>query len=103
MDWQRVATARATARTLLAVPSLVIAFLLFAGVSSPIGPAPTFGPTVVLTMTGIESSRDADGIPIGMIPQAVGVLGLLIGLAWMWRIYRAPTKSDGALWRYRDR
>ena len=103
MDWDRVATARAKARFLLAIPFIVVAFLVFAGVASPRGQTPMFGPTVVLTMTGIESSLDADGIPIDMIPQAVGVLGVLIGLAWMWRIYRAPTRNDEAVWRYRDR
>ena len=33
---------------------------------------------------------------------AAGVFGVLVGLAWMWRIYRAQTKVEGAHWRFHD-
>jgi hypothetical protein len=33
----------------------------------------------------------------------IGVAGALFGLAWMWKIYKGPTKYEGARWRYRDR
>jgi len=33
---------------------------------------------------------------------AVGIFGVLVGLAWMWRIYRAPMRYQGAHWRFHD-
>ena len=42
------------------------------------------------------------GIPFTTLTLAVGVFGVLVGLAWMWRIYRAPTKVEGAHWRFHD-
>ena len=42
------------------------------------------------------------GIPIDTLTLAVGVFGVLVGLTWMWRIYRAPTKVEGARWRFHD-
>ena len=42
------------------------------------------------------------GIPFYTLTLAVGVLGVLVGLVWMWRIYRAPTKVEGAHWRFHD-
>jgi hypothetical protein len=36
--------------------------------------------------------------------MAIGIGGVIFGLAWMWRIYKAPTKyEDRAHWRYRER
>jgi hypothetical protein len=35
--------------------------------------------------------------------MAVGIGGVIFGLAWMWRLYKAPMKYEGARWRYRDR
>jgi hypothetical protein len=32
----------------------------------------------------------------------VGALGWLIGYVWMWKLYRAPTKFEGANWRFHD-
>ena len=97
MNWERIESARNKARFLLALPWLVIAFLAFAGVS--FFAEPTFGwSPPVLTMSGIESSRGGatTGIPIDHLSLAVGVFGMLIGFAWMWRIYRAPTRVEGA-------
>ena len=87
MDWDRIETARNRARFMLAIPWLVIAFLAFAEASAPPGPSPMYANHIGVL-----------GIPIDTIPLAVGVLGLLIGYAWMWRIYRAPTKVEGAHW-----
>jgi uncharacterized membrane protein len=42
------------------------------------------------------------GIPFTTLTLAVGVLGVLVGLTWMWRIYRAPTKVEGAHSRFHD-
>ena len=47
-------------------------------------------------------SSNVAGIPTSMRVPAIGIAGVLFGLAWIWRIYRAPTKNDEALWRYRD-
>ena len=91
MNWERIELARARARFMLAIPWFVIASLVFAETSAPRGPTPMFeGPAVL-------------GISIGALPLAVGVLGLLIGFAWMWRIYRRPTRFEGAHWRLHDR
>lgn len=38
---------------------------------------------------------------MGIIVPAVGVFGLLFGLAWMWRILRADPEPDSRSWRYR--
>jgi protein-S-isoprenylcysteine O-methyltransferase Ste14 len=38
---------------------------------------------------------------MGMIVPGAGVLGLIIGLAWMWRILRANPEPDSRSWRYR--
>ena len=90
---------------MLAIPAVAIAFLVFAWVAAPSCSEPSFGcaPTV-LTISGIVTNCEggATGIPLDMIPGAVGVLGLLVGFAWMWRIYRAPTRYEGAHWRFHD-
>jgi hypothetical protein len=33
---------------------------------------------------------------------AIGIGGVIFGLAWMWRIYKAPTRYEGAHWRFHD-
>jgi hypothetical protein len=42
------------------------------------------------------------GIPTSMLLPVIGISGVLFGLAWMWRIYKVPTKYESAHWRYRD-
>jgi hypothetical protein len=37
------------------------------------------------------------------ILPGLGVLGILVGLAWMWRILRADPEPDSSAWRYRER
>ena len=93
MDWDRTESARNGARSIFAIAFLAIALVAFAA-SAPDsqGPSPMFdqqGPGVL-------------GIPIDNLPVAVGAFGVLVGLAWMWRIYRAPTKVEGAHWRFHD-
>jgi uncharacterized membrane protein len=102
MDWDRVGAARARARFLLAIPWIAFAFLAFAWLAAPSFTEPSFGPTLVLTLSGIQTSRGATGIPIDAVPLVVGVFGMLFGFAWMWKLYRAPTKSEGAHWRFHD-
>ncbi len=89
MDWDRIESARNGARSIFVIAFLAIALVAFASVSAPHGPHPTFETRLL-------------GIPIDNLPVAVGAFGVLVGLAWMWRIYRAPTKVDGAHWRFHD-
>jgi protein-S-isoprenylcysteine O-methyltransferase Ste14 len=37
------------------------------------------------------------------ILPGLGVLGILLGLAWMVRIFRADPEPDSLAWRYRER
>ena len=76
MDWERIESARARARFMLAIPWFVIAFLVLVPTSEP-----SFGPTLVLTTSGFEASPPAPGIPIDQVLLAVGVFGMLIGFA----------------------
>ena len=41
--------------------------------------------------------------PMLVIMLGLAVLGLVVGLAWMWRILRADHEPDAKAWRYRDR
>ena len=91
MDWERIESARARARFLLAIPWFVIAFLAFADASALHGPSPMF-----------EGRIGVLGIPIDTLTLAVGAFGVLAGFAWMWWIYRAPMKVEGAHWHFHD-
>jgi polyferredoxin len=93
MDWDRIENARNRARSIFAITFVVIALVVFAA-STPgsHGQGPMFGgPRPGLL-----------GIPIDTLTLAFGVFGVLVGLTWMWRIYRAPTKVEGAHWRFHD-
>jgi hypothetical protein len=41
--------------------------------------------------------------PIAAVVPAVGILGLIVGLAWMIRILRSNPDPDAKAWRYRRR
>jgi hypothetical protein len=86
MNWERVDAARRRGRALLAVAgfAIVVAVLLLI---RPPG-EPSFGPEPPLASI--------------LIPRAIGIAGVLFGLAWMCRLYKAPTKHEGAHWRFRD-
>ena len=84
MDWDRIESARNGARSIFAIAFLAIALVAFAA-SAPDSPGPS-----------------ALGMPFTTLTLAVGVFGVLVGLVWMWRIYRAPTKVEGAHWRFHD-
>jgi hypothetical protein len=90
MNWERVESVRWWGRSLLVIAGIVIVSPAFLWVSAPAQIGGLYEPTVA-------------GFPISALPTAIGFAGMFFGLAWMWRIYRAPTKSDRALWRYRDR
>ena len=91
MNWERIESARMTARFMLAIPWVAIALLGFAEVSAPAGPTPMFDHRVRVL-----------GLPISELLVAVGVVGLVVGFVWMWKLYRAPTKYEGAHWRFHD-
>jgi hypothetical protein len=40
---------------------------------------------------------------IEWIVPGLGIMGILVGLAWMVRILRADPEPDSSAWRYRDR
>ena len=90
MNWLRIRRSRLLARSLLVLGVALIALAVLLAVSAP-------------SFMGGGREETIAGIPISALVVAKGFVGMLIGLAWMWRIYRAPTKSDGATWRYRDR
>jgi hypothetical protein len=90
MDWERLESARMWARFMLAIPIFLIAYVLIDW-------------AVPVSWTSNPSEPRLAGLPISDVPSVVGVVGFVIGLAWMWRIYRAPTKVGQADWRYRDR
>ena len=85
MNWERVAAARDMAK----------AMLLFAGILIFLA---AIGQTAQPAFTGPDHVPTIRGIPISFL--AFG--GMLVGLGWMWRIYRAPTRFEGAHWRFRD-
>ena len=86
MNWDRVDRARTLARGLLCVGGFAVVLPVFLWIAAPSFSEPTFG--------GPPPDRT--------LVYAIGTGGLIFGVAWMWRIYRGPTKNDEALWRYRD-
>jgi hypothetical protein len=86
MNWERVEAVRWWARSLLVIASIVIVAPVFLWITAPAFTHDAPGPTIA-------------GVPI----EVYGYAGMLFGMAWMWRIYRAPTKAETARWRYRDR
>ena len=89
MKWDRVHVARRSARSLLAVGVLATIFAVLWLVAAPRDP--TFGPP-----------PPPEQILWSFLVTAIGIAGVLFGLAWMWRLYKAPTKDEGAHWRFRD-
>lgn len=87
MSWTRIAAARRLARIMLLVAGLLTAVAGVLVVQSP----------VVFGGTGIVPH-----LPTALTP-ALGLAGMLVGLGWMWRLYRAPTTFEASRWRYRDR
>ena len=90
MDWDRVEAARQRGRSLLVMVCILIAAVAFRLVAQPASIGPMF-------------ELEVAGFPLSSLLTAIGLVGMLIGLAWMWRIHRAPTRDKGAHWRFRDR
>jgi hypothetical protein len=93
MNWERVESARFRARLMLAIPWVALGFLWVA--------APSFTPQI---WGGSNRAQQPDllGIPFSSLPMVVGIFGLVIGYVWMWKLYRAPTRYEGAHWRFHD-
>ena len=85
MNWERVESVRWWGRALLVIAVLLVFTAFYMLVAAPKFPHDVPQPTVA-------------GIPIA----AFGYAGMVFGLVWMWRIYRAPTKVESPRWRYRD-
>jgi hypothetical protein len=92
MNWDRIESSRRWARSLFWVAgfAIMLAALTF------------IVPPVVTPMFWREPT--IEGLPASHIAMAIGIGGVIFGLAWMWRIYKAPAKyEDRAIWRYRER
>ena len=92
MKWERIESSRRWAKSLFWVAgfAIMLAALTF------------FAPPVATPMFSREPT--IEGIPTAHVATAIGIGGVVFGLAWMWRLCKAPTKyKDSALWRYRDR
>jgi hypothetical protein len=87
MNWDRVARARLQARGLLLIAVAAVGFVALLWVASP-------------TFMGGPAEPAPVNVPATLMVVAAG-LGLVFGLVWMWRIYRAPTQFDEGRWRYR--
>ena len=88
MNRKRVELARMWARSLLAIAGAAISVPVFLFIA-----APRF-------TGGMGGNRTDAAFLLSDLPIVIGVGGLIFGLAWMWRMYKAPTKyTDSALWR----
>jgi hypothetical protein len=76
---------RELARVELTVAAAIIVMVGFLFVTAPAGTSPMFGP------------------PSSDLPYGVALLGLVVGFAWMIRIYRGNPEPDPDIWRYRER
>ena len=43
------------------------------------------------------------GVGVGTVIPLAGLIVGIVGLLWMWRIHRAPMRTDAPTWRYRAR
>jgi hypothetical protein len=90
MNWDRVRGARNVARGLLVLGGAMFFAPLFLYLIAPSSGGHFYEPEIAT-------------IPTSLLTPALGIAGMLFGLAWMWWIYRAPTKFETPRWRYRDR
>jgi hypothetical protein len=92
MDWERVASARRWGRLMLGIPWLALGFVVFFWVAAP-----------SQQWQGSNRPDNAGGL-LGLIDHVtlVGALGFVSGYVWMWKLYRAPTRFEGAHWRFHD-
>jgi hypothetical protein len=65
--------------------------------------AAAFVPPLMVPVVTAPTFRDESPL-MALAALGLAEAGILVGLAWMIRIYRAPLNLDaGATWRYRDR
>jgi hypothetical protein len=88
VDWDQVRSDRRVARALLVIAVVLVALAIFVWVA-----APAF----------MGGEPEVAGIPTSTLSMVIGAIVALVGLVWMWRIYKAPTRFESARWRYRDR
>ena len=93
MDWERIENARNRARSIFGITFVAITLVVFAA-SAPASPGPS-------SRFNQPNPAVAD-MSLTTLTVAVGIFGVLVGLAWMWRIYRAPMRYQGAHWRFHD-
>jgi hypothetical protein len=89
MDWDRVYAARRWARSVFAVAWIAIVLAVPFASTGPGDPTLGFIPS-------------AEQVLFSWLLSGIGIGGVVFGLVWMWRIYRAPTRVDSARWRYRE-
>jgi hypothetical protein len=77
---------REIARGLVTAVLVALAFVVILFLNLPNRTGPLFEPRL-----------------IEWIAPGTGILGILVGLAWMVRILRADPEPDTFAWRYRDR
>jgi hypothetical protein len=92
VSWTRIAASRRRARSILLVGAVATA----AGIVAQ-GAMAARGPCF-----GCDDGRIA-GLPASLVIPVVAIAVMLAGLAWMWRIYRAPAVFRETRWRYRAR
>jgi hypothetical protein len=92
MNWERIDSARRWGRLMLGIPWLAIGLVVFSWVAVP-----------DTSWRGSNRPDNAGGL-LGLIDvlPLVGALGVFIGYVWMWKLYRAPTKFEGARWRFHE-
>jgi uncharacterized membrane protein len=91
MNWNRVRAARRLAKGMFLAAGLLILVAVFYFVAAPSFSGGTYEEQTIAT------------VPLSVLVTAIGFGGVLFGLGWMWRIWRAPTRFDEPRWRYRDR
>lgn len=77
---------------MIAVAVLAILVTIFLFIAASGGPTPMF-----------STPPDFWGLPVNVVLPAAGIVGAIIGLAWMIRIHRADPEPDQHAWRYRAR
>ena len=59
------------------------------------------GPLVIIGGPGSPESQWIWSMAT-LASVAIGIIGPIVGLVWMWRIHRAHLDGDPKHWRYRD-
>lgn len=57
----------------------------------------------VWAVAAASQPRLGSGNAVGLSIACAGAVGCVVGLTWMWRIFRAQPEAGTPPWRYRDR